>query len=195
MTPNLTDLILLFKQLVAKDFDFLLQDYAFRLVHEEEYSSGIQFRYESPKVAVEMSFIRHELGLQIGVKDSEEKDGLSVSIGDLVILANHEPFHDLVFSVEGMESWLGEMAEVLKSHDKPFLIGDTKAYQKIAESRSSRVESYMLETQLCSVRKKLNQAWEAKDYTSVVAILKPVKNYLSLAELKKLEYAQKHIRS
>jgi hypothetical protein len=195
MPIDLSDLIQLYKRLVAKDFDFLLQDYPFRLIDVEEYSSGIRYRYESPTVAVEMSFILHELGLKIGMKDSEEKDGLSVSIEDLVILANHGPFHDLVFSVEGMESWLGEMAEVLKTHGKPFLIGDTKAYKKIAESQSSRAESYMMEMKMRSIREKLNQAWEAKDYTSVVAILKPVKNYLSLAELKKLEYAQKHTRS
>jgi hypothetical protein len=195
MPIDLSDLIQLYKRLVAKDFDFLLQDYPFRLIDVEEYSSGIRYRYESPKVIVELSFFRHELGLTIGRKDSEEKDGLSVSTTDLIILANHEPFCDLIFSVEGMESWLGEMAEVLKQHGRPFLIGDTKAYQKIAESQSSRSESYMLEMQLSNIRTKLNQAWEAKDYTSVVTILKPVKKHLSSVELKKLEYAQKHIRS
>lgn len=195
MYPDLTDLIQLFKHLVAKDFNFLFRDYSFRLVHEEEYSSGIGFRFESPKVALEISFIRHELGFRIGMKDLEEKEGLPVSIEDLVIIANHEPFCDLVYSEEGMIAWLGEIEAVLKSHGGPLLVGDSTAYRNLRESQRSRNESSMREMQLRDIREKLIHVWETRDYTAIVRLLHPMKQYLSSVELKKLEYAQKHIWS
>ncbi len=56
-----------------------------------------------------------------------------------------------------------------------------------------------LEQGLCAqvdlghAREKLDAAWHAKDYAKVVELLDPLHADLTPVELKKLEYAEKHV--
>jgi hypothetical protein len=43
------------------------------------------------------------------------------------------------------------------------------------------------------IREQVNKAWQAKDYAKVVELYEQVRDDLSPAEQKKLEYARKHL--
>ena len=46
---------------------------------------------------------------------------------------------------------------------------------------------------MSEVRQKIDVAWKAKNYSKVISLFEEMKGKMTVAEIKKLEYARKHI--
>ena len=54
-------------------------------------------------------------------------------------------------------------------------------------------KQWLEEQQLSEVRQKIDVAWKAKNYSKVISLFEEMKGNMTVAEIKKLEYARKHI--
>jgi hypothetical protein len=95
-----------------------------------------------------------------------------------------------VTSVDALDSCIEKLAQALWKYGADFLRNDRRAFAQIAGLRAKESDRFELETQLRNGRLAAETAWQKKDYGAVVAALAPLINHLSLAEKKRLEYAQ-----
>jgi hypothetical protein len=79
----------------------------------------------------------------------------------------------------------------VKEYVKPALTGDHDFFQRVAEIRYKRSEDLLRTWELTRVRQEVETAWNEKDLKRVTELYAPLKNYLTPAEIKKLEYAKK----
>ena len=187
-----------FPEAVALEFDFLVKEYSFSCVKREE----TYVRYESSVVFVNVYLGRSsfELNVEIGErvigKDLPES---RFTIGEILYLANPqvaENYHSYqVTTSQSVKTFVGELARIVKLHAIPALLGDHEFFQRVAEIQLQRSNDLLRTWELNRVRREVETAWREKDFKRVIEIYDPVKDQLTPAEEKKLQYAKKKILS
>ncbi len=195
-TPSLFDTGLnQFVDFVRKDFHFLETEYGFKLTEAKTNYSNSSVRYESKKVFVGVYYCpaRYECDAAMGVISDDTR---SYSIGELLSLeANFDLSPNYTFEnltqAEITEKDVSWFASVLHKYGGKYLNGDTAAFEKLKENREIKSEEYTQGIINKQQRQKADKAWKRKDYGVVVEIYKSIKEFLSQAEKKKLEYSEK----
>lgn len=182
-----------FREAVLSCFRFL-QFYGMHSVDEK-----VTFvRYESDIASVNVYHGRasYELGIEVG-RLAEPND--KVTLYEIISwagaeeaegLANHAIFQ--VSSSEGVQRFVPKLAELVQKYAAPFLRGEQMAYESLKELRSQWTADYTKEVRLRDVRKRVEPAWNAKDYARVAELLRSMREYLTRVEAKRLDYAEKH---
>jgi hypothetical protein len=88
-----------------------------------------------------------------------------------------------------------KLAEYVKKYAKPVLDGHHEIFEKMRILRKDKSDAYIREVELQNIREKADIAWKQKDYAKFVELYNPVKDDLTLAEGKKLDYAQKKLHA
>jgi phosphoribosylanthranilate isomerase len=196
--PNLFDSGLnRFVDFVRKDFRFLETEYDFKLTEAKTNYSNSSVRYESKKVFVGIYYCpaRYECDAAIGIISDDTQN---YSIGDLLSLeADFDLSPNYTFEkltrAEITEKDVSWFASVLHKYGGKYLNGDTVAFEKLKENSEIKSEEYTQGIINKQQRQKAEKAWKQKDYGVVVEIYKSMKEFLSQAERKKLEYSEKHL--
>lgn len=183
-----------FREAVLADFKFL-GDLGFHPVQEEI----TLVRYESPTVFVNIYHGRasFELGVEIGgLGEPSEK----VTLYDIVAWAgalNAEGFgQHVMFQVssrEGVQQFVPRLANLVRRYGMPFFKGDATAYTEVLEARSRAATVYERQVHLDDLRRKVEVAWNSKDFTRVVELYASMKSEITEVEAKRLAYAEKHV--
>ncbi|MCY7346508.1 MAG: phosphoribosylanthranilate isomerase [Pyrinomonadaceae bacterium] len=184
-----------FVDFVRKDFHFLETEYDFKLTEAKTNYSNSSVRYESKKVFVGIYYCpaRYECDAAIGIISDDTQN---YSIGELLSLeADFDLSPNYTFEkltqAEITEKDISWFASVLHKHGGKYLNGDTAAFEKLKETSEIKSEEYTQEIINKQQRQKAEKAWKRKDYGVVVEIYKSMKEFLSQAERKKLEYSEK----
>jgi hypothetical protein len=61
------------------------------------------------------------------------------------------------------------------------------------EAEKERDRQWLEEKRLAEIRQKIEVAWQAKKYAEVISSLEEIKEKMTPAEIKKLQYARKHV--
>lgn len=187
-----------FLEAATSEFMFLVEEFAFSCVKRD-----VTFvRYESKNVFVNIYHGRSsfELNVEIGERSlSENTRERSFAIGDILYVTKPEvaeryyPYQ--VTTPESVKKFVKELAKLVKEYATPALSGDHACFEKTAAVQLRRSQDLLLGWDLQRVRREVDTAWHEKDFPRVVAIYEPVKEHLTPAEMKKLEYARKKVTS
>jgi hypothetical protein len=185
-----------FVEEVIAAFDFLTSEYGFRLVKAE-----VTFvRYETPEVFVNIYHGRasYELGVEIGCfADTVDSAERHYSLVEIIELASAKAESGYTFyqasTPERVKTWVLRLAALVRKYADKALQGDALTFEQLREVRSRLSHEYLTAMKLRRIREQVNKAWQAKDYAKVVELYEQVRDDLSPAEQKKLEYARKHL--
>jgi len=175
-------------------FDFLMTEHGFHLVMLEPHV----VRFEGPKTFVQVSFFHQDgdIGCQIGWLSpggGQPEEGFSMEhIQDLAGLRAsgcYIPFQ--ASSRPQAMMLLPLLARYIKAYAGPVLIGDPVALDELRRIRSEEAELLRRRHQLAPIRADAERAWHAKDFPHLVALFEPIRDDLTPAERKKLEYCRK----
>ena len=185
-----------FKEEVLFKFDFLIKEYGFRCVKME----ATIVRYESQKVFINLYHGRasYELGFEIGLQPSSlDINERKFTLGEIIelegVLSDTCNIYYQVSTQEGIKEFVPKMAELIKKYAVNALEGDVSTFEKLEWIQKQRSDKYLKDMELNRIRPKAEEAWHNKRYDEFIRIYEPIQNYISPAEVKKLEYAKKHI--
>ena len=197
LIPNQDRSALGFKKEVLCYFNFLIKEYAFRLITEEE----TQVSFESDKVLINVyhELLSYELIFEIGIKPSalgliESKYTLS----EIVELGNGQSDTKNVFfqasTASGVKKCISKMADLVNQYAQGALVGDKLVYEKLKLLQKHKSDKLINEMKLSRIRSKAEKLWKDKSYEQYINLYEGSQIELSIIELKKLEYAKKHIK-
>ncbi len=179
-----------FGECVMEEFPFL-RSKGYSSVDSQK--DSVRFTSSNLIVEVYRDVRSNEISLQI----ANSIGNRSYSISELVRLfegtETARSYRDYAsHTLEGIKEGVRQLAMKLQDFiDSPeWCNGDL--FERLEASGEAWAHEYSLETQLEQVRKKLQVAWQLKDYRSVVELLEPFVDYLSESESKKLKYAKSH---
>ncbi|HWO00298.1 MAG TPA: hypothetical protein VNS63_13625 [Blastocatellia bacterium] len=195
-TPEPERAHLRFVEEVLAAFDFLATEYEFHLAKVE-----ITFvRYESRDVFVNVYHGRasFELNCEIGylTADSNHPER-PFYLGEILDLMGglHETGYTFfqASSAERVKQFVPKVADLIKHYAKSALEGDPTTFKRLADLRWAKSRAREKQETLIRTREKASEAWSKKDYLKVIELFDPVRDDLTPAEIKKLEYAKKHL--
>lgn len=96
-------------------------------------------------------------------------------------------------TVEGVAEGVRRLAKLLHECLKAGVLDDKQLFSRLKLQRHDLAGKYALEVQLSQGRQQSESAWAKKDFAKVVKILSPLQEHLNPSDLKKLEYAKKHL--
>jgi len=154
-------------------------------------------RFESSKLAINIyhGLQSYEISLEIECPQTLD----TYSYGALLRLVDSEQakqYRDYAtHTVEGVAEGVRQLAERFRKCVDVGILNDSKLFSRLKLQRAEWARSYALETQLEQARKKAESAWREKDFEKVVQAFAPLQEHLNSSDLKKFEYAKKHIDS
>lgn len=179
-----------FSLAVRRHFAYLT-DLGFKCVHTEP----TLLRYESDQIAVNVYHGRKscELGVEIGLL--VEGDGKEYPLASLIRLSDPEEA-DMYRSVvaltrESVLKGVARISEAFKKHGWGALRGDRAVFAKLVEQRREIAHSRATDMKVNHVRPRAAEAFRTKDFGLAIQLFQSIRDELSEAELKKLEYARK----
>lgn len=197
LIPNQDRSALGFKKEVLYYFNFLIKEYGFQLITEEE----THVSFESDKVLINIyhELLSYELIFEICKKPSaigliENKFTLS----EIVELCNGQSDTKNVFfqasTASGVKKCISNMADLVNQYAKGALVCDKLLYERLKLLQKQRSDILINEMELRRIRSKAEKFWKDKNYEQYIKLFEGSQKELSSIELKKLEYAKKHIK-
>lgn len=197
VTPSPERVKLGFAETVLNAFDFLVKDFGFRCVNSE-----MTFvRYESPDVFVNVYHGRasYEIGVEIGlIKNPWGQNEPPFTIRDIVEFNKAEAetgyTRVVTFSANDPElvrKFVNRLAGFVKRYAAPELGGDIIAFEQLRAFGMNEAAKYQKEQKISYAKREANSAWQQKNYALVIKLYEEIRDSLSPAEAKKLEYARK----
>lgn len=184
-----------FETIAKSAFVFLENKYGFLCVETGPWKVA----YRSPNVFVTARFDgnrSYEIGLELGRIDNYAGSlDVPYNLGELLRTEgqSNEVTSYQVTTTEALRKYTFRLASLLREHGHSFLIGDDLAFCRVAELRNTESLNYAMENELRQTRVSLEDAWRKKEYLRIVELLSPLQEWLEPSELKKLQYAQKHL--
>lgn len=181
-----------FIEAVLSAFDFLTKEYGFHCVKAD----NTWVRYESKSVFVNIyhELASYELEVEIGLLDELE---YSYSIGEIIeLMAAQKETRYSFFQAstpERVKKYITELAKLVRKYATSALYGDTHYFKQLEKISLQIAEMVTKKYQLSSIRAEAIKAWQEKNYTKLVKLYKLIKEDLTPAEAKKLEYAKKRL--
>jgi hypothetical protein len=160
-----------------------------------------EVRFESSKVFVSISRCpsRLEWDVEIGLlaRAPDQEKGFGVS--DLAMVENptgNGPRLTAMWPDTLLTKALAERAEILKGHGGSALVGDASFFERLSAARAKRLRDHWATLRADEATRRAAIAFRRKNWIEVVDLLGPIRSKLSVAQRKKLEYAQKqsHLR-
>lgn len=194
--PNLFDNGLnQFEEFVTRDFRFLETEYDFKLIETKTDYYYSSVRYESKEVYVTAYYCpaRYECDIALGIISENTP---SYSIGELPSLEadfNSSPNYtfEKLTQAEITERNVSWFALILRKYGVEYLKGNSTVFRKIKENREQKGKEYTMEMENQQLRQIAETAWKQKDFRVVASSYKSIEKFLSPAEKKKLEFAEK----
>jgi hypothetical protein len=182
-----------FAESVEREFGFL-RDLGFTMGRRE----ATLVRFESNRVRIDVYHGRqsYEIGLSIGPVTASQGD--SYSMGTLLTLVDpnaaraYRPY--AASSPAAVRRGVTELAGLLSRCVVSGLLDDPMLLQRVRERSQEAADDYANEVLLADTRRRVQAAWNARDFAQVVTLLAPVQHLITDAEREKLRYAQKRMK-
>ena len=195
-TPGPERANLRFADEVLAAFDFLTTDYGF---HRSRVDVTF-IRYESRDVFVNVYHGRasYEVELEIGrFADRVGTEDVKFSLGDIIDVMGARADTGYTFfqasNADRVKRLVPRLAELLKEYGKDALAGDPLFFARLQDEQTRMSREYRKQSDLRRIREQVGEAWNQKNYVKVVELYEPIRDDLTAAEIKKLEYARKHL--
>lgn len=185
-----------FKKEVLCCFNFLIKEFGFQLITEEE----THVSFESDKVLINIyhELLSYELIFEIcqkprilGLMESK------FTLTEIVELGNNGQSKSVFFqasTASGVKKCILNMADLVNQYAQGALVGDKLVYKKLKLLQKQRSDKLINEMELKLIRSKAEKFWKDKNYEQYIKLFEGSQKELSYIELKKLEYAKKHIK-
>jgi hypothetical protein len=188
---------LLFSSEARRQFDPIAKKFDLICVAVSE-----QFvRYENDKVILIVNFDStrsYELEVEIGKKNTQYS-GPAFSLAEVLRLRGVQDAEFvsglMISNEERLPDVLSRLAKLTINHASDFLMGIEFSFMQIEKMRTEESAEFELASQIRLAKSDADAAWSVKNYEAIVKVLKPLEQYLSLAEKKRLEYSQKQLTS
>lgn len=186
---------LVFKNCVIIEFDFLVSKYGFRCICADNY----YLRFVSDVVFIEICYDRQrsfEIDFSIGLIDDiyEDKER-PFYLGEIVKFSeagSKESYKLLQASTpDKLPQLVFQLAELVRKYANNYFSGDKFRFKALSDFRERECDRYAWEIKLQHIRDAVGIAWKKKDYACIVKLYEPVKDRITQAEFKKLEYSKK----
>jgi hypothetical protein len=184
-----------FPKAVIREFNFL-EEKGFRSTQK----NVTLVRYESERVFINVYHGRasYELNVEIGLRPaSAEERERPFSISEIIELISGQREGEFTppqsNTPEGVRKFVSQLASMVEKYAEPALAGDCLFFDQLSMLRLEKSEAFLKELKLKAVRRAADAAWHEKDYASVIKLYEPLQENLTLAEMKKLSYARKHL--
>ena len=181
-----------FSDIVQRTFSFL-KEAGFRSTQ----SGFDQLRFETESVFVTVTWDRRsgEINEFIGLKPRKGGERDRFSLSDLLAMERADlPERKMPFQVAD-ESRLGPFVERLAEDTRAFaqsaLAGDRMYFRRLKTSRNAAAQTYMRGMTLQRVRSEAEEAWQRRDFDTVIDLYMSIENDLSGSERGKLDYAKR----
>lgn len=192
-----TDRSALFEDAVSNSFAFLERRYGFSRSTWRPTQQAVVVRYESPSLFVNLMFgppaYEPEMSFgRLGIDD--QPDGFSFEAGDLTQLKNCKDWAVPKPGPSGViEGQVAFFASLLDECGKLCLLGDPAIYAEMKSRREALVAEWRREERDKVRSDKIDSAWKAKDYRTVVALFMEHEGDLNDVDRKKLEIAKERM--
>ncbi|NRA40526.1 MAG: hypothetical protein HRU15_20445 [Planctomycetes bacterium] len=185
-----------FVELVREAFNYLTLEYSYSCA--ESTASYVKFSSSSVFLTVEYDHLRsYEISCSIGRLD-DFKGSLRVpfNLGEIIrskgVLLDEARSSFQVSDANILKEKINELARNFEIYGSDLFTGDLEAFVRVYKQRDFECNEYAAKKEVAEAREISNKAWLIKSYTDVVNALSPVREYLSPADIKRLEYAEKH---
>jgi hypothetical protein len=153
-------------------------------------------RYEAPTMGINVFHGRrsYEIGLEI---ESMQVPIESYSISEILRLVdikgaeNYRNF--MAHTVEGVAEGVHRLAILLRECIDAGIFSDKQFFPRLKLQQDTLTKDYWFKMEFKQARHESESAWAKKDFGKVVQILSPLQEHLNPSDLKKLEYAKKHL--
>jgi hypothetical protein len=176
---------------VRRNFSFL-ESIGFRCVHSE----ATLVRYEAPTTNIYVYHGRqsYEIGAELEfVNEPNERYSFS-EVLRVVDPQRGETYRNYsTHTREGVAKGVRELANELQKCFETGVLRNQQLISCLKLQRKNLASKLAIKSQLLQARIKSESAWAERDFKKVVQILSPFEEYLSLPELKKLEYSRQHV--
>lgn len=179
-----------FPEEVKAHFSFL-ESKGFQCTHSET----TLVRFYSSKLSIVIYYGRQSY--EIGLRIEEGRGSVSYSFSEVLRLfqsGRSEHYRDYAaHTVEGVAKGVQRLSELFLKCIDAGILDDTELFSRLKQQRDEWAQNYAFETELEQIRRKFEPAWAKKNFSKVVELLAPFQEHLNSSELKKLEYAKKHL--
>lgn len=188
-----------FPQEVQFAFQYLVDDFGFRVVR----TSPTFVRYESPQAFVNISHGEQsfEFGFETGqVLNGREVDERPFYLGDFLEMAgvpdpDKARFDYAAVTPHGVKQLLPEFARMVRRFAEHAFEGNPEIFAILRQVRASWSDRSDRLQHLKLLRRNVAEAWHARNYSKVAALLETMQDDLSPAEAKKLDYCRRKLSS
>jgi hypothetical protein len=186
-----------FSEAVFESFRFLVQKYGFSVVKHD----ATLVRFESEVVFVNVYHGRgsYELGVEIGelrTNGNIPEFGYTlreiILLSDVAIGSNFRPYQ--IDKPELVKAYVAATADLVEKYAHLALIGDPDVFDKLSDAQLNKSNEYLKSIELGKVRTDGDLAWREKNYERLVELYEGVKEDLTPAEIKKLEYSRRKLK-
>ena len=182
-----------FQKFVRKHFAFLAaHDFSAPEVRAE---GGVcVLTYKSPRVSVMLCYgpPDFEASMSFWLNAAPK---MSFSVGDLRVVGQRAEAWKPAPGTEGLESHVSFLASAVRSVEGRLCSGDPVFYELMLSARQASSAEWRQSEELRAMRSKAEAAWKAKKYGEVVKAYGAEASHLTAVEKKRLEYAEKKVRS
>lgn len=182
-----------FEKLALDTFAFLDSKYGYRCIE----SGPWRVSFRSSKVFVSIIFDgnrSYELGCEIGLIE-HHAGAVPYNLGELLRCEGNadDQSSAQVTTTESLSKYAKHIASLLEKFGHSYLLGDDKAFDRLASLRNRECADYAARKRLQQARAMLEEAWRSKQYVRIIELLSPLQEWLEPSEVKKLQYARKQL--
>lgn len=152
-----------------------------------------QVLYESAHAFLSVGFDNgrsYELSVRCGLKSSPIG---AVSLSEIMTVEQSSDAASIdglmASTTTALASCLSDLARLTTRYAPIAFSASEEWFKQLSKLRREEGRHYAVKRDLTTARREADAAWKRKDFPNVVAVLGPVRFYLSASERKKLEYA------
>lgn len=139
-----------------------------------------------------------ELGLEIGPLKTTRSTEAPFSMSEIIRLVEPEMaerYRDYAArTAEGVGEGVRRLALLFHRYVDGGLLRDPGLFVRLDRQRAALSEDFERKVNTAQIRRKLDEAWHAKDYPGVVGLLERIGADLTPSERKKLAFAKKRLQ-
>lgn len=180
-----------FEDAVREYFVFLEDPYGYKCIFSDLYC----VKYNSDKVYINIYHerISYELYFEIGMLPEHYNNPLKVNLSDIVAMSNIESKKVLYQASNKRDIYkvVEELAHITLTYAKDVLNASVEYFKSVIDYRKQLHQNELWLQELKLAEEKAKNAWNMKDYKTVVEVYSVLKKQLNPVQLKKLNYAKK----
>jgi len=137
--------------------------------------------------------LEHEPSLSFGRRGIDDVPGVySFNSRDLIALDCCRSWTWNQSDDDRLGSWVADLARLLATCGLQCLAGDPSVFAEMKTRRDVRLAHWAHEEETKKIRRQAEIAWKSKDYPSLIRLYASI-DTLSILEMKRLDYARKHL--